>query len=73
MATPPQPLTQTVTQIVVPPPLTLAEDMLQTPKMTISELLHASDVCISFCFFHLYFHIFLFTSFGYFCFFLLFV
>lgn len=44
MATPAEPLTQTVTQIVAPPVLTLEEDLLQTPRKTIADLLGATEV-----------------------------
>lgn len=44
MSTGAERITRTLTQIVTPPPLTLAEEMLQTPRMMISDLLGANDV-----------------------------
>lgn len=44
MSTGAERITRTLTQIVTPPPLTLAEEMLQTPRIMISDLLGANDV-----------------------------
>lgn len=37
-------MSHAITQMVVPSAVTIAEELLQTPRMTISDLLEASDV-----------------------------
>lgn len=41
-------ISQTITQMVTPNALTLGDELLQTPRMTIADLMEASDVILCF-------------------------
>lgn len=40
------PLTQAISQLTTPAPLSLLDELLQTRRMTISDLIGATDVCV---------------------------